>query len=69
MRKVVSGHCPTQNKSYSVSVSYIDAQTMSDLRPVLVKGIGRCDYVARGGQCNFVASCPIIAEAPQEIRL
>lgn len=69
MRKIVSGFCPTQDRSYSVSVSYVDAQTMSDFKPVFVKGVGRCDFVENGGQCNFTSSCPIIASAPQGIRL
>lgn len=69
MQKRFVGFCPTQNKEFSISMPYINSQTMSDNRAVYVSGVPRCDFIARGGKCEIVASCPIIANAPQEIRL
>ncbi len=64
MQKIVRGQCPTQNKDYSISVSYIDASDMDEI--CYEKGTFKCNYNAFGDKCS-VAHCPIYASAPCEL--
>lgn len=64
MQKTIYGQCPTQNKDYSISVTYIDASTLSER--CFVKGTYRCEYNIFGDKCS-VSHCPIYSSAPEEL--
>lgn len=58
---LVSGFCPTQQKNYTIDVSYLDASTYEEKQ--YVKGIFRCEYDLFGDKCNG-NECPIYKSAP-----
>lgn len=64
MSKVVSGYCPTQDKEYSISVSYLNASTLEEKS--YIKGTFRCEHNLYGDKCNG-NECPIYDSAPQSI--
>lgn len=66
MKKILtlSGHCPTLNDDYSITVDYLDASTLSGQKHI--KGLASCELAARGN-CPNVKTCPILAKAPDEI--
>lgn len=64
MQKIVRGQCPTQNKLYSISVTYIDASDFEER--CFEKGTFNCEYNAYGNKCT-ISHCPIYASAPDEL--
>lgn len=59
MNKVqgVTGFCPTQNKNYTVSVTFIDASTLG--KQEYKKGLFTCDYTKYGNSCGIARECPV----------
>ena len=55
-----SGYCPTKDKETKVYISYLDATTYEDAKPIYIKGMNRCSV-----DCNI--KCPIWENAPQEV--
>lgn len=58
----ISGFCPTQNKNYSINVSYFDASTFESEQ--YIKGTFRCEHNLFGDKCNG-KNCPIYESAPE----
>lgn len=65
MQKTIHGHCPAQNKEYSISVDYIDASTFCE--KCYEKGTFRCEYNIYGDKCSISSECPIYVSAPTEL--
>lgn len=61
----VSGFCPTQQKDYTIDVSYLDSSTMEEKQ--YTKGTFRCEYDLFGDKCNG-NDCPIYESAPEHKR-
>lgn len=62
MNKSFTGYCPLQECSETISVSYIDASTLTSTS--YVKGSCYCPYAARH-DCGI--KCPVYDAAPQTI--
>lgn len=63
MTETFYGYCPTQDKDYCISVSYLDASDLSNTK--YIRGLLTCDYASYGGNCSI--NCPILTQAPEEI--
>lgn len=59
---LVSGFCPTQQKDYTIDVSYLDASSLEETQ--YVKGIFHCEHNLFGDKCNG-NECPIYKNAPR----
>ncbi|MDD3137714.1 MAG: hypothetical protein PHX08_01915 [Lachnospiraceae bacterium] len=64
MNKSIQGYCPTQNKDYAVTVSYIPSSTL-DGSTSYSKGIAECSYTKAGNACT--EECPIVKSAPRSL--
>lgn len=67
MEVPIKGFCPTQNKEYTVYVSYRDARNLSN-DPVYVKCMSRCEFAKSDCDCPIKRECPILLQAPERIR-
>lgn len=64
MQKQFTGYCPTQNKDYTIYVTYID--TSDTEQSSYTKGIATCNYTKFGGVCDS-SKCPLIKSAPENL--
>ncbi|MEE1517283.1 MAG: hypothetical protein UF228_06765 [Lachnospiraceae bacterium] len=64
MVKTVTGYCPTQNKDYSIYVTYVDMSTLSG--KCYERGTADCPYNRSGNRCKL-EKCPILNSAPEEL--
>ena len=64
MQKKITGFCPTQQKNYSIDITYINASDLEGTQ--YVKGTFRCEYDLFGDKCNE-NDCPIYKQAPDNI--
>lgn len=60
MHKTATGFCPTQNKEYSINVTYLDTSDSSGKS--CIKGRFCCEYNKFNDKCNG-NTCPIYASA------
>lgn len=58
---LISGYCPKQKCTSTISVSYLDASTTTEKQ--YIKGNFCCEY-SSGNKCNG-NTCPIYKSAPK----
>ena len=64
MRKKIAGYCPTLDKDYSITVTYIDGSTLS--QRCLIKDTFRCEHNTYGDACTL-SDCPLYESAPDSL--
>lgn len=65
MIKTISGYCPTQQKNYTVDISYLDASDLSGRQ--YIKSTAVCEYIKYGNECTMIKQCPLYSKAPEVI--
>ena len=67
--KTFTDPCPTQKKTYTVQVEYVDATSYADTNHVYKKGNTICDYCEQGNECDhyYSSDCPITAKARSQL--
>ncbi len=61
----ISGFCPTQNKNYSIDVTYLDVSDFQHPHRY-IQSLADCVY-GSFGNCPIMNECPLRAKAPKEI--
>ena len=67
MNKIVtvSGFCPTQNKEYCISITYLDVSNFQNPHRY-IQGMADCKH-GSFGNCPIMKDCPLRAKAPKEL--